>query len=390
MNKLLTKMRDHFEGDSTRAYLALALLAAGILIFIINNAIGFFSDTEAYFWPRTIMKGLTDACWIVAAVMGTRFYPTRRNELLIPTLVFYALGDIAVMFSVPVGGILYGIGHVFMIWAILETTYIRRWQRILLLVMLVIGAVLLFMMVDELPLIIIGFIYGAIVTSVMCFSLSNRFFWLAGAVFYISDITGLLRLQLWDNNISYLITTTIYFAAYFMLCISVFSTNRKEVVTVNDLFSMLKDSRARKVPFWVCGKWALGLVKGDRHYSYDHIDLAYDIDHVDEFMAWMKRARYERKHKYANGIRIFYSERYGELRIFPCLFREDGSASLTMENGHQLELDPGFFENVKAWGRTIPCIAPGGQELMKAAMYNPNEPSKQKKRIDIKEKIDQI
>ena len=104
----------------------------------------------------------------------------------------------------------------------------------------------------------------------------------------------------------------------------------------------------------------------------------------------MKRARYERKHKYANGIRIFYSERYGELRIFPCLFREDGSASLTMENGHQLELDPGFFENVKAWGRTIPCIAPGGQELMKAAMYNPNEPSKQKKRIDIKEKIDQI
>lgn len=390
MNKLLTKMRDHFEGDSIRAYLALGLLATGILIFIINNTAAFFVDESAFFWPRTIMKAVTDTCWIIAAALGTRYYPTRRNELLIPTLIFYALGDIAVMFSVPVGGVLYGIGHVFMIWAILETTYIRRWQRILFLVMAATGAVLLLMMVDEIPLIIIGTIYGAIVTAVMCFSLSNRFFWLAGLVFYISDITGLLRLQLLDNEFTYLITTTIYFAAYFMLCISVFSTNRKEVVTVNDLFSMLKDSRAQKVPFWVCGKWALGLVKGDRYYSYTHIDLAYDIDHVDEFMLWMKHARYERKHKYAEGVRTFYSERYGELRIFPCLFRDDGSASLTMENGHQLELDPGFFEDVKVWGQTVPCIAPGGQELLKAAMYDPNETSERKKRIDIKGKIDQL
>ena len=34
MNGTLTKMRTHFEGDNTKAYLALALLAAGILINI--------------------------------------------------------------------------------------------------------------------------------------------------------------------------------------------------------------------------------------------------------------------------------------------------------------------------------------------------------------------
>ncbi len=33
-----------------------------------------------------------------------------------------------------------------------------------------------------------------------------------------------------------------------------------------------------------------------------------------------------------------------------------------------LELDPGFFEEVKVWGPTIPCIAPGGQDLIKSAM----------------------
>ena len=133
-------MQDHFEGDSGKAYLALGLLATGILIFIINNTAAFFVDESAFFWPRTIMKAVTDTCWIIAAALGTRYYPTRRNELLIPTLIFYALGDIAVMFSVPVGGVLYGIGHVFMLWAILETTYLRRWQRMLFLVMAATGA----------------------------------------------------------------------------------------------------------------------------------------------------------------------------------------------------------------------------------------------------------
>ena len=34
-------------------------------------------------------------------------------------------------------------------------------------------------------------------------------------------------------------------------------------------------------------------------YSYDHIDIAYDIDHVDEFRGWIEHAGYELKHKYS-------------------------------------------------------------------------------------------
>ena len=43
-------------------------------------------------------------------------------------------------------------------------------------------------------------------------------------------------------------------------------------------------------------------------------------------MYWIKHARYEGKHRYAGGVRSYYSEKYGELRIFPCLFEPDGSA----------------------------------------------------------------
>jgi hypothetical protein len=217
---------------------------------------------------------------------------------------------------------------------------------------------------DDLKLIIIASIYAVIVTSTMALSLSNRFFWLAGIVFALSDITGLLRISLSNNKYTYFVTTTIYFAAFLMLCISVYSTNRKEVVTIYDLFRMLSDSKSKKVSFWVCGKWALGLIKGDKHFSYDHIELAYDVDYVDEFLAWIKHARYEREHRYAEGVRSYYSEKYGELWIYPCLFEPDGSAVLTTMNGNQLLLDEGFFEDVRVFWKTIPCIAPGGPELI--------------------------
>lgn len=368
MEKILKKFTDHFEGSRKMAILVLLLFAAGILIFIVNNTVLFFVDEKEYFWPRLCMKGLTDLCWVAASMLGTRYYPTKRNELLMPTLVFYMLGDIAVFFSVPVGGLLYAIGHVFMLLAIIETTYIRIWQVRLYIVFILIPAAVMLICYDDVFLITVGILYGLIVTGVLAFSLSNRFFWLAGIVFTASDLTGALRLSLLNNKYTYVVTTAIYFAAFFMLCISVYSTNRKEVVTMNDLFRMLNDTKSKNVSFWVCGHWALGLIKGDRKYSYDHIDLAYDIDRVDEFLMWMKHARYDRKHKYAEGTRVFYSEKYGELRIFPCLFRPDGSAVLTIANGHQLELDDGFFEEVSVFGKTIPCIAPGGQELIRKVL----------------------
>ena len=68
------------------------------------------------------------------------------------------------------------------------------------------------------------------------------------------------------------------------------------------------------------------------------------------------RIKWYRKHRYAGGVRSYYSEKYGELRIFPCLFEPDGSAVLTTENGDQLQLDKGFKMCVYE-GRTDPCIA---------------------------------
>ena len=361
----MDKLINHFDGNKTMAYIAIALFLIGLLIFIINSIILLSSPERAYRTLRIIMKAGTDVCWVAAAILGTKYYPTKRNSILIWTLVWYTLGDIAVMFSYPVGAVLYCIGHVFMMWAILETTYIHKWQIITLIACALGAIILLAYFVKDPKLIIIASLYAIIVTATMALSLSNRFFWLAGIVFAVSDITGLLRISLANNKYTYFVTTTIYFAAFLMLCISVYSTNRKEVVTIYDLFKMLSDSKSKKVSFWVCGKWAPGLIRGDKHFSHDRIELAFDVDHVDEFLAWIKHARYEGKHRYAGGVRSYYSEKYGELWVFPCLFEPDGSAVLTTMNGNQLLLDEGFFEDVRVLGKTIPCIAPGGTELIR-------------------------
>ena len=360
----MEKLINHFDGNRAMAYAAIALFLIGLLIFIVNSVILIASPEGAFRTLRTILKGGTDLFWVAAAVLGTKYYPTKRNKMLVWTLIWYMLGDIAVMFSYPVGAMLYCMGHLLLMGAIIETAYVHKWQ-IVALILCCLGAITLLMCFADDPILkIAGSIYAVIVTSTMVLSLTNRFFWLAGIVFFVSDITGLLRISFANNKYTYFVTTTIYFAAFLMLCISVYSTNRKEVVTIYDLFRMLSDSKSKKVSFWVCGKWAIGLIRGDKHFSYDHIELAYDVDYVDEFLTWIKHARYEREHRYAEGVRSYYSEKYGELWIYPCLFEPDGSAVLTTMNGNQLLLDEGFFEDVRVFWKTIPCIAPGGPELI--------------------------
>ena len=360
IQRKIETLTKHFEGDRRLALIALGLFAFGILVFIINNTVLFFVDEEAYFWPRLCMKGVTDICWVTAAAMGTKYFPTKRNNLLMPTLIFYALGDIAVFFSVPVGGALYAAGHVFMLLAIVNTTYIRRWQRIVFFVSLLIPAMGVLCFVEDLKLMAVAMAYGTIIAAVMACSLSNRYFWLAGVVFTLSDLTGFLRLSLMDNKITYVITTFIYFAAFFMLCISVYGDQRKEVVTWKDLFKMLKSAKWRGVPIWVCGPWALSIVRGNKKYSYEAVDIAYDDAKEEEFLMWLKHLRFEKEFGLAGEASRYYSEIYGTLRAYPCTFGPSGGAAMMGPSGRMLPLDDGFFRVVRVRRREVPCIVPGG------------------------------
>ncbi len=74
---------------------------------------------------------------------------------------------------------------------------------------------------------IVGILYGMLCAWVMCAALSSRYYRVPCIVFFISDVAGLARKALLDNNVVYVITTFIYFLAIFLLCISVFNEPEK-------------------------------------------------------------------------------------------------------------------------------------------------------------------
>ncbi len=189
---------DHFGNRKSLAHLAFCLYAAGIIVFIINCIFisPIYELRAAYLVPRVFLKVLINLPWIAAAALGAKYYPTKRNRILIPALILFMIGDIGTLFSFPLGGVFYAAGHIFMLVAIVETTYIRNWQKVVLAVGIAAAVVVPLVLLDNRLFMLAAMAYGTIVTTVMAFSLSNRFFCLAGIIFYLSDFTGVIRISL--------------------------------------------------------------------------------------------------------------------------------------------------------------------------------------------------
>lgn len=358
----------HFEGNETLARVVLGLFIVGISVFVFNNTYLFFvQDESTYFWPRFFMRLTTSALWLIGACTGTYYNRTKRNMMLMPALLLYLIGDAVVFFSIPMSAFFYGAGHIFFLISILETTYIHRYQHVTFVILALVPVIAMIAYFGGLTLTgILGIVYGFICIAAMTASLSNRYFVLAGVFFAASDLAGLARIALLNNKVTYVCTTLIYYYAIFLLSISVFSDSRKESVTWGDLLNIFRKTKDDKLRIWLCGKWGMGLILGQRKLLYRRIDLAYDVNQKEEFIAWLKKNRYQSSSGSYEG-RVFYSERYGHLVALPCQFNEDGVAVLTSAKRISLQLDPDFFQTINVLGRGIPCLAPGGESLIREA-----------------------
>ena len=357
-----------FEGNERLAKLVFGLLVAGIAVFVFNNTYLFFvRDESTYFWPRFFMRLTTSSLWLACSLVGTYYNRTKRNMMLMPALLLYLIGDAVVFFSIPMSAFFYGAGHIFFLISILETAYIHRYQHITFVVLALVPVIAMIAYFRGLTLTgILGIVYGFVCIAAMTASLSNRYFLVAGVFFAASDLAGLARIALLNNRITYVCTTLIYYYAIFLLSISVFSDSRKESVNWGDLLNIFKSTKNDKLRIWLCGKWGMGLILGQNKLLYRRIDLAYDINQKEEFIAWLQKNKYQSSGGSYEG-RVYYSERYGHLVALPCEFNEDGVAVMTSANHVTLQLDPDFFQRINVLGREIPCLAPGGQDLIRDA-----------------------
>ncbi len=363
----------HFRQDRKKASLALALLWAGIAVFAVNNTVLFFvRDEAAYFYPRFFMRLITSSLWLASAVIGTGYNRTKRNILLIPALVFYMIGDAVVFFSIPASAAFYGIGHFFLLGAILETTYMHRYQKIIYGMFFPVPFIAMFIYFQGITLTgFFGIIYGLVCIAAMAASLSNRFYRLAGITFMVSDLAGLLRIALLDTKVTYVFTTTVYYASIFLLCASVYNSSRKEVVTWSDLLSIF-GKKSEDTRMWLCGSWGMNMILGKRQFSDRQMELAYDTEEEESFAQWRKDNRYTSTE---DAPYRYYSEKYGNLTVYPCRFNPDGSAKLETPRQVELDMDSDYFRNARMLRKTIPCIAPASQNIMSDAL-NPKEDTK--------------
>lgn len=357
-----------FGSERKRSLLILALFIAGIVIFVLNNTILFFvEDEKNYLIPRLIMRFLTSATWYWAACLGTARNRTKRNYLLLASLFFYMPGDLFAMVYVPFSALFYTAGHILLIIAIMDTTSIKVYQYLAFLCGFSLTAVLFLLYFKALTLVcVIGIVYGTICSWVMAASLSNRFYSLAGLVFFVSDLTGFLRKVLMNTKPVYLVTTFIYYFSIFLLCISVFNESRKEVVTWLDMKRVLLSADKRFLKVFLAGRWGMNLVLGHKKFFYEKMDIAYSFDEKEKVLEWLKASSYMIEEGHEDGVLECYSEKFGRLNALP--FRQsgknDGEAILIISNHKELVLDAGFFTSVKSFGKTIPCLVPGANLLV--------------------------
>ena len=360
----------HFNNNRKLSTIVFELFAFGIVIFVINNTAMFMvEDIDSYSVPRVIMRLLTSLSWIIATLIGCTFNRTKRNMLLLPGLFMYMIGDAVVLFSIPKSAPLYGLGHIFLIISIMETTYIRRYQLVIFAVTSVLTIPFLLSNTGVFtPTGILGMIYSFLCIWAMSSSISNRYFRLAGITFFISDLAGLVRLVVLDNRITYVVTTFLYYLATILLCVSVYNSSKKEVVTPRDLRKVLSLADEHSVRVWLAGRWAVNMLLDRRRFYSEYMELAYDLSEKDKLMKWLVSCRYDVVEEYPDGLMRCYSEKFGTLYTLPCDFskKDDGFALITTSHKTKLNLDEGFFTEVRLFGRSIPCLVPGGDQIREA------------------------
>lgn len=299
-------IKEHFHGDVRLANLAFLLFLMGIAIFAVNNTVLFFiKDEAAYFIPRLCMRFLTSVSWLSAAILGAKWNRTKRNSFLIPALVLYLIADVIVFFSIPASAFFYGAGHIFLLFAIQQTTYFRKYQ--------------------------LAVFYTAV--PLMAFSL----------IHFLNGFSMVVLL------------------AIFLYSASVYNESRKEDVTRGDFLKLMKRAQKDGVRLWESGKWGVGFVENRSKLACRRLELAYDVAGEETLMKWLKECEYQED----GADNQYYSEKYGRLSAMPCTFRKDGSALMHVHDGEDIKLDKGFFHRVKVGDVSFGCLIPVRQALLR-------------------------
>ena len=309
---------------SNKKYL---LLILGALSFVVYLTL-FHQFGKSKPLLLALNKLVTNAGFIGFALMGTMENRSLRNAKLIEALIFYAVGDIIAIFSVPVGGIFYLTGHLVLIRSLYITTLIQRKNVIWYIILAVSGTLLLlYMFRNNLGSAPIYVIYGLILNSKLALAISNPIYLVASIVFTLSDILGVYRVINYGDSFFglYIITIGTYYAGIVLYAFSAYRYEAKPVVTWSNLTVLARNMTRGGVHFCFTQGWGRDIAAGKYLAMHSDAYIAADIGDKTEAEKILSRMEYKMTDSFEEcNMYVYYSELFGFLNISFRTFTEDG------------------------------------------------------------------
>ena len=349
----------------------IAAVAANVLLHKVFHESG---ESEATLSYRIILKILINVFLVGVAVSGALHNRTKRNMFLIIALILYGAGDVLALKGVMPMALPYLLGHAVMIYLLVQTTAIRKYQVRTYIIMVVLGTIMVFTGIGSWGLLnCAGFgIYQLVVLAVAALCLTNPFYLPGGVLFAASDFLGFLRVVTINNPTTYVITLSVYYLAILGFAASTFFDANKEVVTANDVLSLCDRLDRAKIKYYVGGSWGMTLLRGQRTLSHRALDILYDGSRNAEILKIFEKLRFAESE--APGR--YYSEVYGTVALRAAEFNEKGSCDFIGSEGKTIHLDSEMFGEVKVGRFIIPCVAPADQKSIEAFESDINERTK--------------
>jgi Aminoglycoside-2''''-adenylyltransferase. len=152
-------------------------------------------------------------------------------------------------------------------------------------------------------------------------------------------------------------------------------TDKKEIVTKENLIEVLDLLDNMKIRYWIEGGWGVDILLGRQNREHRDIDVDFDGEFTDLLLNKLKEIGYDIVVDWSPSRIELYHTKLGYIDIHPFVIKEDGSAKQANPQGGWFELEAKWFSTALFEGRVIPCISAEAQKLFHSG-YEPREVDK--------------
>ncbi len=138
---------------------------------------------------------------------------------------------------------------------------------------------------------------------------------------------------------------------------------KKDNVTISDLFQILDLLESAGVKYWLDGGWGVDALHGKQTRIHRDVDIDFDSRYTSELLAFLQENGFIIETDWLPNRVELYSAELGYIDIHPFVLNEDGTSRQADLQGGWYEFLPDYFGEAILDGRTIPCISLKGQKM---------------------------